>query len=308
MLICDMHCDLPSQIYSGEKIMFNNCHWSENRLKKDNVYVQVFASFVDKLVSDNPFKRVDSLIHNFKKELENSKMSIVTEYVQLCDNIKNGKNSAILSVEGGEALGGEIENVEYFYNLGVRFMTLTWNNRNQLGTSSDPSCKNEPLTEFGLAVVKEMNRLKMTPDVSHLSEAGFWSVIEATKMPIVATHSNAKKLCNHNRNLTDEQFFAIKNNGGLVGVSFVPFFLEDDIKKADVMSVVKHIEHFMSLGGEDTVTLGGDFDGVDILPNGIKGIEDVDKIAEELAKLNYSEELIKKIMGENLMKHLKLIL
>ena len=308
MLICDLHCDLPDKISKGIKISSNDCHWSEDKLKKENVYVQVFASYVDKLAFDNPFERVNSLINGFKTELNNSQTGIVTEFKQLENNIKCGKNSAILSIEGGEALGGKIENVEYFYNLGIRFMTLTWNNKNQLGTSSDPSYTNAPLTDFGKCVVREMNRLKMTPDVSHLSEKGFFSVIEESKMPIVATHSNSKTLCNHNRNLTDEQFLAIKENRGLVGLSFVPFFLEEDSQKASIKSIVKHIEHFMALGGENTISLGSDFDGIDILPKGINDIGDVQKIAEELAKINYPETTIKKIMSGNFMKHIKTIL
>lgn len=308
MLICDMHCDLPSQIMEGFKIKSNKAHFAEDKLKKDNVYVQVFANFVDKLSYDDPFGRVNSLIHCFKEELKNSEIGLVTKYDELSSNIKNKKNSAILSIEGGEALGGKIENVEYFYNLGVRFLTLTWNNRNQLGTSSHPSCSDEPLTEFGKQVIREMNRLKMTPDVSHLSEKGFWSVIKESKMPIVATHSNAKKLCGHNRNLTDEQFLAIKKSGGLVGINFYPGFLADDETKADIKSIISHIEHFMALGGKDTLALGGDLDGIPCLPKGMNSVSDIDKIAEELAKINYREDTIKKIMGENFINHLKLIL
>lgn len=308
MLICDLHCDLPDKISKGIKISSNDCHWSEDKLKKENVYVQVFASYVDKLAFDNPFERVNSLINGFKTELNNSQTGIVTEFKQLENNIKCGKNSAILSIEGGEALGGKIENVEYFYNLGIRFMTLTWNNKNQLGTSSDPSYTNAPLTDFGKRVVTEMNRLKMTPDVSHLSDKGFWSVIEESKMPVAATHSNSRTICKHNRNLTDEQFLAIKKNGGLVGICFVPFFLEEFPENANIKSIIKHIEHFMALGGENTIALGSDFDGIDILPKGINDIGDIHKIAEELAKINYPETIIKKIMSENFMNHLKLIL
>jgi len=308
MLICDMHCDLPSQIMAGLTLSSKECHWAEDRLKKENVYVQIFASFVDKLVYDAPFERVVSLIENFKKELKSSETDVVTEWNQLKQNIACGKNSAILSIEGGEALGGKIENLQYFYDLGIRFLTITWNNRNQLGTSSHTSCQNTPLTEFGKSVIREMNKLKMTPDVSHLSEAGFWSVMEESKMPVVATHSNSKTICNHNRNLTDEQFISIKKSGGLVGLCFVPYFLENEGEKANVKSIIKHVEHFMSLGGEDVVALGGDFDGISTLPDGITGIESVDKIAEELAKINYSESLIKKIMGENVLNHLKVVL
>ena len=162
-----------------------------------------------------------------------------------------------------------------------------------------------PLTDFGKAVVKEMNRLHMTPDVSHSSEGGFWSTLETSTRPVVATHSNAKKLCAHPRNLTDEQFTAIKDSGGLVGINIYPPFLADDAKKASLGDVIKHIEHFLSLGGEDTLALGGDLDGIPAPVRGINGIWDIDTIAEALLKLNYSDALVAKIMGENVRRFVK---
>ncbi|MBE7039894.1 MAG: membrane dipeptidase [Ruminococcaceae bacterium] len=308
MLICDLHCDLPSRVADGVKIKSNNAHWAEDKLKEGNTYVQVFASFIDKLSFDNPFERADFLIRSFLDEIKNTNISVVTKYFQLEENIKRGINSAILSIEGGEALLGRLENLEYFYNFGIRFLTLTWNNRNQLGSSSASSEENLPLSEFGKAVIKEMNRLKMTPDVSHLSEKGFWDVSQLSTMPFCATHSNSKALCNHKRNLTDEQFCAIKKANGLVGIAFVPEFLEENSEKANVISIVKHIEHFMALGGEDAICLGGDLDGTDKLPCGIENVGDVLKIADELGRINYSDDLIKKIMGENVRNYLKLVL
>lgn len=307
LLICDLHCDLPSVVSRGVEISSNDAHWGENKLKKENTYVQVFASFVDKLLCDNPCERAKFLIKNFVLKLSETNIKLVTKYSELEDNIKRGINSALLSIEGGETLGGKIENIEIFYKMGVRFLTLTWNYRNELGTSSADD-ENLPLSEFGKAAIREMNRLKMTPDVSHLSERGFFDVAFLTTEPFCATHSNSKAVCNHKRNLTDEQFFAIKKAGGLVGIAFVPQFLEGNAEMADVFSVVKHIEHFMALGGEDVVCLGGDFDGVDSLPRGIENVGDVLKIADELAKINYSDVLIKKLMGENVKNYLKSVL
>lgn len=308
MLICDLHCDLPSYVLEGRKISFNEGHWSEDKLKKEHIYVQVFASCVDKLCADNPFERGVSLVDSFTLGLGDTELGIVTKRDQLEKNIARSKNSAILSLEGGEILGGKIENLKYFYSRGIRLMTLTWNNLNQIGGSCDQLCENKPLTDFGKKVVREMNRLKMTPDVSHLSEAGFWDVAEISGRPFCATHSNSKKLCDHQRNLNDKQFEAIRNSGGVVGVNYYPLFLEKNHETANILSIVRHIEHFMSLGGEETVCLGGDLDGIDILPKGLNGIGDVDKIAEELLKINYKEELVKKIMGENIIEFFKRVL
>ena len=305
MLICDLHNDLPDKAIAGVDIVSNNEHWAEDRLKKENIYVQVFANYVNKYKFDDPFDRVNSMILHFKKELAKTQTKLVTDYNTLEKNINEGVNSAILAIEGGEALGGKIERVKYFYDLGVRFMTLTWSHTNQLGESNGPWCDRGPLTEFGKAVVREMNKVGMTVDVSHLSDAGFWDAIEVSEKPIVATHSNSREVCDHFRNLTDEQFMAIRDCGGLVGINYGPGFLSGS-DKASYADVVKHIEHFMALGGENVVCLGGDLDGIGILPEGMSGIQDVDKIANELAKINYQEKIIAKIMGKNIKNYIKM--
>lgn len=305
MLICDLHCDLPYKVADGRKIRSNEGHFSEELLKNENTYVQVFANFVNAKKHPDCFDYINSMIIKFKELLgTTTDIGLVTDYASLKSNIENGINSAILSIEGGEALDGKIENIEYFYNMGIRFLTLTWNYPNSLGES----CKtgDAPLTDFGKEIVKEMNRIKMFPDVSHLCEKGFWDVYElCDRIPFVATHSNSKKLCGHERNLTDEQFLAIKQKGGLVGINYCPYFLEDDGETANVTSILRHIEHFLSLGGEDIICLGGDLDGVSYLPKGINNISDVDTIAFELKKLNYSDNLIAKIMGENTLEFIQ---
>ena len=300
MLICDLHCDLPDKVLDGKALANNGCHWDEAKLKKAHNYVQTFAHFVDARKYPDAFSRVDATLKNFKEKLAATTLGLVLSPADLEENIRAGRPSAILSIEGGEALDGKLENVQYFYDLGVRFLTLTWSLRNDICESCVSG--DAPLTDFGKAVVKEMNRLHMTPDVSHMCEKGFWSTLETSTRPIVATHSNAKKLCAHARNLTDEQFCAIKNCGGLVGINFYAPFLENDAGKASLDSIAWHIEHFLALGGEDTLCLGGDLDGMPTPAKGIGGIWDVDKIAEKLAKLNYSEDLIAKIMGENVRR------
>ena len=308
MIISDMHCDLPLYVADGRKLSSNEGQWSLDKLKNEHTYIQVFANFVDKSLFDNPFERINSLIISFIRELAKTDMRLVTEKEELNYNISNGIHSAVLAIEGGEALGGKIENIKYFYDLGVRFLTLTWNRVNQIGFASSPDVKKAPLTPFGKEVVKEMNRIGMIADVSHLCEEGFWSVAEISTKPFCATHSNSKKLCNHHRNLTDEQFCEIVRCQGLVGVNYYNDFLEENPEDADIASIIKHIEHFMALGGENVICLGGDLDGVDQLPNGLTGVGDVHKIAEELAKINYSDVLIEKIMGKNVIDFLEQVL
>lgn len=303
MLICDLHCDLPDKVLDGASMRNNGCHWNEAKLKSAHTYVQVFAHFVDARKHPAVFARADAMLKHFTSSLNETNLGLVKTAADLEENIRHGKNSAVLSVEGGEALDGKLENVQYFYDLGVRFLTLTWSLQNELCESCVSG--DAPLTTFGKAVVREMNRLHMTPDVSHMCEKGFWSTLEESTRPIVATHSNAKALCSHARNLTDEQFCAIRDCGGLVGINFYAPFLENDASKASLNSILRHIEHFLALGGENTLCLGGDLDGMPTPAKGIRGIQDANKIADALAHLNYSETLIAKIMGENVHRFIQ---
>ena len=298
MLICDLHCDLPAKIQNGADIFTGHCHWTTDKLKHDNTYIQIFAAFTDAHNCTDVFQNADAMLRKFKAVLQSANIPILTDCTCQAD-----RNMAILAIEGGEALDGRLENIAYFYELGVRFITLTWNYTNELGIGA--SAGNGPLTDFGRAAIREMNRLHIIADVSHLCEAGFWDVLECSTRPVTATHSNAKSLCNHPRNLTDAQFTALKNTGGLVGINFYPLFLESASKQASIDSVLAHIEHFLALGGEDTIALGSDFDGINTTPKGLRHIGEMDHIAEAMRKRNYSETLIQKIMGQNALNFFK---
>ena len=156
----------------------------------------------------------------------------------------------------------------------------------------------EGLSQFGEKVVRQMNRLGMAIDVSHLSEKGFWDAAEISEKPFIASHSNAKSICSHKRNLSDEQIKEIINKKGFIGVNFYPPFLTD-CDRCGIKDIIKHIEHILSLGGENNIGFGSDFDGVDYLPDGIEGAQDYYKIIDELLKLGYSEKLVRKISCEN---------
>lgn len=297
MIIGDMHCDLPYKIFKGS----HNLHFDINRLSQRHGYIQIFAAFTDKLETDNPNAAAKKMIAAFKEYAGAcEKADIITNYKEP----EHGKVCGILSVEGGEALGGQLSELEVFYNMGVRLMTLTWNYPNMLGEGVGALTKNRGLTEFGREVVREMNRINMVVDVSHLTQNGFFDVAQESSKAFCATHSNSYAVCPHLRNITDEQFCEIKNRGGLVGINLYPYFLTGS-ESASLCDVVRHIEHFMSLGGENTLALGCDLDGVDCLPDGFCGIGDIEKLIAELKKINYSDEIIAKIMGENLKKYLK---
>lgn len=305
MLICDLHSDLPYKILTeGETIESKNTDWSLNKTG-ENSYIQVFANFIDKFEFDNPLKTASLMIDGIAEQIGNSnKIFLIKTRNDLEDVLSGNKNGAIFSIEGGEALGGDLENLYKFYEKGVRILTLTWNYPNQLGEGVGEYTSNRGLTDFGKKVVREMNKINMAVDVSHLTESGFYDVAQECVKPFIASHSNSKKVCSHKRNLTDEQFLEIVKRKGVVGINFYPVFLSDD-GKAGVTDIVRHIEHFMSLGGENSVCMGSDFDGIEYKPDGIKDISEIDNLISELLKINYKEELIAKLMHKNAIDYLK---
>lgn len=205
--------------------------------------------------------------------------------------------AAVMSIESGAPLAGDIERVEKLYNDGVRMITLTWNAANELGDGN--GVKNAGgLTDFGIDVVRRMNDLGMIVDVSHLSDAGFWDVADNSTRPFIASHSDSRVLAPHSRNLTDDMFSCIVECGGIVGLNFCPAFLNAEPEKACMEDILRHAERFLSLGGEDTVCMGSDFDGTD-MPKGITGIESMGELYECFLRHNYSEEQVKKIFWGN---------
>lgn len=214
--------------------------------------------------------------------------------------------AALLSVEGGECLNGELSILRQLYRLGVRSMLLTWNHRNLLADGVEEECGGG-LTEFGRLVVAEMNRLGMIIDVSHLCEASFYEVISLSSKPVIASHSNAGAICPHVRNLNDSQLKTIAANGGVVGINFYPRFL-NNTDKANLDDVVKHIEHVCSVTGENHIGIGADFDGIDCTPDGLEGTQCIPALFERLEQLNYGTGLLEKIAGLNFMRVIKQIL
>ncbi|HHX18659.1 MAG TPA: membrane dipeptidase [Clostridium sp.] len=311
MIIVDAHCDTITKIMETNSNLYkNNCHVDVERLKKYKNCVQFFAAFVDKsLYYPNTLKRALEIINVFYQEVENCK-----DHIMLCCNynhiekaFKEEKIAAILSIEGGEALQGEVSMLKIFYRLGVRSLCLTWNYRNEIADGVFESESRGGLTLFGKEIIKEMNFLGMLIDLSHISESGFWDVMELSKQPVIASHSNAKKVCSHIRNLNDDQIMAIKNNGGVIGINLCPDFLSDN-KDAYLKDIIKHIEYIVGLIGIDHIGLGADFDGIDSLPKDINGVEDIYKIVDELLKLNYSNEDVEKFLGKNFLRVIKKVL
>lgn len=310
MIVVDAHCDTLTKIMeTNESLNKNSCHSDLNRMSIYDGYVQFFAAFIEPHYGGAyALKRGIEIIDTFylEQEKHSQKLSLCTDYAGIEKTISEKKVAGILSIEGGEALNGELSALRMFYKLGVRSICLTWNHRNEIADGQAEDITGGGLTNFGRAVVAEMNSLGMLVDVSHISERGFWDVLEATDSPIIASHSNARAICNHKRNLTDDQIFALVKNKGVMGINFYPPFLTKS-KVAALTDIINHIEHIVGLAGCDNIGIGADFDGINSTPTEICGVEDIEKVLNELARLNYTESDIKKIAGENFLRVIKTV-
>lgn len=303
--LCDMHCDTATECFDKELSLYdNNLHIDFKRLKAAGAGVQFFAVWIKPQDAHRGFERATEVAEYFKAECAkyNDKVTIIKEASDF--DVADGKIKAVLSVEGGEALEGEAQNLEKLYNIGVRLLTLTWNGKNQLGTGAMSG--DDGLTDFGKNVVAQMNRLGMIVDVSHLSDKGFWDVAQVSNVPFVASHSNAKSICNHPRNLTDDQIRHLIKINGFMGINLYPPFLTDEIANLD--DIYAHIDHCLSLGAQDILGFGADFDGIDQTPCEIAGVQDMYKIIDYLLKKGLTERFVRKITSENLIRATKEIM
>ena len=288
----DCHCDTISRVIAeGGSLRKNGFHTDLERLHKFAPCAQVFAVCAETL--DRPVEKADAMLRRLSQEIEEN-----SDIVMLCLNFhdikkaaESGKVAVFISIEGCE----QISSLESAYQDGVRVLHPTWNFDNELCGAAMGSGKG--LTEKGRAFVKKAQHMGFALDMSHISERGFWDTLEACEKPVIAGHSNAKALCNVPRNLTDEQFNALVAVGGGAGINLYPEFL--GLGK-DINAVIAHIEHFLSLGGERSVFLGCDFDGIDSTPTGLDGVQKLDKLYNELLNRNYPEALVRALFWDNL--------
>ena len=222
--------------------------------------------------------------------------------------INSNETNVILSIENGSAISGNLDNIEYFYNKGIRIMSITWNDDNELGCGAKTKNDNG-LTELGIQYIKRLNKLGIAVDVSHLSEKSFWDTIKIGEKPVIATHSNVYELCNNSRNLKDNQIKAIAKSGGIIGICYYSDFLNSR-KKADVTDIVEHIKYIKNLVGINYVGLGSDFDGMDVTKTakGVDNISLISNIIKELKLQGFKREEIVKIMWNNWSNILKKII
>jgi membrane dipeptidase len=275
------------------------------RLKEGGVDLQIFAISSER--DPTPaysLRTAMEMIEAFYTECEKYPRLVqpVASYNEIIKSNEEGIIAAMLSIEGADVLEGCLRMLRVYHRLGVRMVGLVHSLRNLLADGVADDRTKGGLSSFGMEVVEELNRLGMVVDVSHLSDAGFWDVIENSKDPVVASHSNARSVCAHPRNMTDEMISALAERGGVMGINFAPDFV--DKKKPSVETLINHIDHIVDLVGPRHVGLGSDFDGIPSTPRGLEDASKMPAITEELVKREYSEEYIRLILGEN---HLRLL-
>lgn len=299
----DMHCDTISELLNKKGVLKNN-QGQLDLTRMPKYTTQVFAAYIAPEYHDKPMARAEAIIEKLKKETakKTNKIEFCTNNDERLAAFAAGNSAAFASLEGGEPIKST-DDVHHLYDLGIRFASLTWNGENQLagGVNSDAG-----LTRLGRFVVREMERCGMILDVSHLNDNSFWDVMRASNWPVIATHSCSRAVFNHPRNLTDEQFHAICARGGVVGINFYTKFLNGR-KKAYIKNIIKHIDHFLKLGGENHIGLGSDFDGVDSLPRDLQGVQDMQALFDAFAERGYSEKLINKLMYGNFERIFRLL-
>ncbi len=293
MKIADAHCDTLTK-FADDPFYSEEAHWNLEKFKEVGGILQYFALFTPPEFSgDSAIRFALSSIGNYY-----SKNDGLTNLILSKDDFNFEKVNIILSLEGASPIINDLNNLHAFYNLGVRAMGLTWNNRNYVGDGIDNSYG---LTSFGIELIQEMEHLNMIIDVSHLNENGFNDVVSNTQKPFIASHSNAFNIFKHPRNLKDDQILEIIRRGGFIGMNFYPDIITDD-KSNLKKGLLKHIEYMLKLGAEDVLGLGADFDGIPYAPFAdVRGYSELEQLLHNELTLN--DELIDKIMYKNLVDY-----
>ncbi|WP_425059543.1 hypothetical protein SCACP_01350 [Sporomusa carbonis] len=309
MNIIDLHCDTILRIMKqGETagLYRNKFSVDIEKLLASRVQAQFFAMFINLRKDGPPLTRALNMIDRFYREIEDNCQYIVLAKNgdELEQNRAAGKISAFLTIEEGGALQGDLVNLRTFYRLGVRLITLTWNYPNEIGyPNSEPDCRNQGLTPFGREVVAEMNRLGMLIDVSHLSDQGFYDVAALSVKPFVASHSNARALTGHPRNLTDDMIKLLAEKGGVMGLNFEKTFLGSD-SVSRVADMVEHLKHIRKVGGIDVIAIGSDFDGISEELE-LSHAGEMYKLVDALRENGFGQDAIEKICWGNALRVIK---
>ena len=328
-LLIDTHNDVPSRTVAGFDIgpRSDTGHTDIPRLREGGVgavffSVYVAASYVQGNRSANrALQMIDTVRHDIARRYPNDFMLAAT-----ADDIekahREGKIAALMGLEGGHAIEDSPRLLRDFYRLGIRYMTLTHSNTNNWADSSGDMDKPEVkhhngLTDPGKDIVREMNRLGMIVDISHVADKTFWDVLAVSKAPPFASHSSCRAFCNAPRDMTDEMIVALAKKGGVVQINFECSFLSQASRdaylakqpqpRATLADVVKHIDHVVQIAGIDAVGIGSDFDGVDCVPTGLEDVSKFPNLTRALLEKGYKPDDIRKIYGGNTLRLMRAV-
>jgi len=318
-LLIDTHNDITSRTVQGYDIgqAKNDGHTNLTALHEGGVGAQFFAVYVaSSYVNGNrsawrTLEMIDTVLHDIIGRYPNDFVQATT-----ADDIerihKQGKIAALMGIEGGHAIEDSLRLLRDYYELGIRYMTLTHSNTNNWADSSGDMDKagvehHNGLTDFGKQVVREMNRLGMMVDISHVADKTFWDALAVSSAPPFASHSSCRALSNVPRNMTDEMIIALGKKGGVIQVNFSCDFLSQ--KSADnktipatLSDVVAHIDHIVKIAGVNAAGIGSDFDGVSCTPQGLEDVSKFPNLTRAMLEKGYSADDIRKIYGGNLLR------
>ena len=297
MIICDTHCDtLNMRVFHKDEAP---CVTMEN-LVRGGVSLQTCALFAgSKGMADHPYERAIAQYNEFNRLTREEGWEKAGSPL----DAQEGKVKILLSVEGGEIFEGNPDRVDELYGYGVRMAGVTWNNENEMGHPAKHGSR-EGIKPRGWDVLRRMAEYKIGVDTSHLNEAGFWDLIDRHSQPPLASHSCAKALRPHFRNLSDEQIRAMVERGGWIGVNFYPWFLGDS-ERAVAEDIVTHIDYMCQLGAHKHVGFGSDFDGIEVWPEDCDSPAGIPLVIDGLRRRGYSEEAIADIAGRNFLDYYK---
>lgn len=297
----DLHCDTLYKVVTEKSELDNPLYEVKLNNDSESHKLQCYAIWLPDALEGN---EAEKLFFESAEYLKSECNRLGIELFGIGEFLGNAfskhRNSAFFTVENGKALNGKIENVKRFAELGVRIMTLTWNDNNEIGSGvlSKDKCG---LTDFGKLAISEMEKYGIVIDISHAGDELFYDVVNQTNKPFIATHSNSRTVTRNPRNLTDEQIKIIISRGGIIGLNLHNAFLNNNPDKACTEDILRHCEYMLSLGCENFLCFGTDFDGCD-LPKDIVGSDSIGGIYELFLKNNYKESILKKIFYENAYK------
>lgn len=306
--VFDLHCDTALALIGDDlkqkgNLKSNSLHIDLERAKELAGYVQCFACFTTPMMTDwykvSPAAIFEREMENLMLHLEENSDCIAQAFTpeDILENRNSGKMSAILTIEGTAGFGYDPEMLEMLYKAGFRITSLGWNEHNVLTGSHETG---KGLSDQGRVYVREAQRLGMLVDVSHISDQGFWDILEMTEGPVVATHSNSRAVCNVSRNLTDDMFRAICQSGGVAGFNQCAPFVGE---KPTLDTACDHILHFLEMDPEGKhIALGGDLDGCDTLPAGFDGVQSYNRLSDALLKHGVGTKIVENIYWNNAME------